>query len=330
MINMKSKALKKFAIVFTLLLVGFIVLFTFPAEADKNQVEFEASLTVPANTYQYKTAVIYVPAAPQSVDYVASFDVPSGEIVKFFPFHRPLFELWREGKFQPDWVEGNHGDFGMSISTGLQTGENINLYLVVLNDASVSQEVKIQLAKTWHESNYLGLLTGSSIVSLGIGILPLVMFGKNRLHLAYSTTIFVMTYLIVASITWAQYWSTPPNPSFTLTQAMPGVIFFEAFPLTVLLYLLHRNNGFAYFKNWNMGKCLQIPSVFLISGYTLPLVFITIRMLSLSLYWPLNPDELTTFSVATGGLLMLAGLLTFIGLWATHYRRKFIRTKTPL
>ncbi len=91
MISMKSKALKKFAIVFTLLFVGFIVLFTFPAEADKNQVEFEASLTVPANTYQYKTAVIYVPAAPQSVDYVASFDVPSWRNSQILPIPSPTF-----------------------------------------------------------------------------------------------------------------------------------------------------------------------------------------------------------------------------------------------
>jgi hypothetical protein len=246
--------------------------------------------------------------------------VSNGGIVKFYPFESALWQLWQEGAFQPDWVEGNHGDFGMSIQS--QTGENISFYLVVVNDASVSQDVKIQLSKTWHESNYVGLLSGSAIVSLGIGIIPLLMFGKNKPHLAYSATIFVMTYIMVAFLTWAQYWSTPPNPALTLTQAMPGVLFLEAFPLTFLLYLLHRNNGFAYFKNWNMGKRLQISGVFLISGYILPLVFMVFRMVSLSLYWPLDPDELTTFSVTIGGLLMLTGLMIFIGLLATHYRRK--------
>jgi hypothetical protein len=319
---MRSKALKKFVIVLTLLLVGFIVFFTFPAEADKSRVEFEAFLTVPANTYQYRTVAVYVPAPPESATYVASFAVSNGGIVKFYPFSSGLWQLWQEGTFQPDWVEGNHGDFGMSIQS--QTSETIDFYLVVLNDASASQDVKIWLSKTWHESNYLGLFTGSAIVSLGIGIIPLLMFGKKRLHLAYSATIFVMAYLLIAFLSWAYYKSYSPYPPFTFTliQTIPGVLFFEAFPLTFLLYLLHRNNGFAYFKNWNMGKRLQIPGVFLISGYILPLVFMVFRMVSLSLYWPLDPDELTTFSVTIGGLLMLTGLMIFIGLLATHYRRK--------
>ncbi len=319
---MRSKALKKFAIVFTLLLVGFIVLFTFPAEADKSRVEFEASLTVPANTYQYRTVAVYAPAPPESATYVASFSLSNGGIVKFYPFEQGLWQLWQEGVYEPSWVEGSQGDFGMSIQS--QTGENINFYLVVLNDASVSQDVKIQLSKTWHESNYLGLFTGSAIVSLGIGIIPLLMFGKNRLQLAYSTTIFVMIYLMVALLIWSQYWCTPPNPAFTVSQATPGVLFFEAFPLTVLLYLLHRNNGFAYFKNWNMGKRLQISGVFLITGYILPLVFMFFRMISFFLYWPYDPDELTTFSVTMGGLLMLTGLMIFIGVLTAHYRRKYL------
>lgn len=320
MISMRSGALKKFATVLTLLLIGLIVLFTFPAEADKSRIEFEAFLTVPANTYQYRIVTVYAPAAPESAIYIASFSVSNGGIVKFYPFESGLWILWQEGKFQPGWVEGNHGDFGMSTQS--ETSGNTNLYLVVLNDASVSQDVKIWLSKTWHESNYIGLLSGSAIVSLGIGIIPLLMSRKNRLHLAYSAIMFVMTYIMVAFLAWAPYSSTPPNLVLTLTQAMPGVLYFEAFPLTILIYLLHRNNGFAYFENWNMGKRLQIPGMLLISGFVLPLVFITVRMVSLSLHWPLNPDKLTTFSVIMGGLLMLTGLMIFIGFWANHYRRK--------
>lgn len=328
MMIMRSRALQKFAIIPLLLLVGFIVLFSFPAEADKSRVEFEASLTVPANTYQYNIATVYVPPEPQSVSYVGSFHVPSGEIVKFYPFNLPTFELWQEGKFQPDWVKGSHGDFGMSISTGAPSGEDIDFYLVAMNEASSSIDVKVQMTKTWHESNYLGLFTGSTIFSLGIGMFPSVVFGKNRRQIAYSGTIFVMTYLMVAFLTWAYYKSYPPYPPFTFTliQTISGVLFFEAFPLTLLLYLLHRNNGFVYFKSWNMGKRLQIPGVFLISGYILPLVFMVLRMVSLLHHLPFNPDVLNvlnTFSVTLGGLLMLTGLVIFIGLWTTHYRRKF-------
>lgn len=321
MVNMRSKTLKNLTIVFALVLVGFIVLYAFPVEADKSQVEFEASLTVPASTYQYKSTSIYVPAAPESVSYAASFNVPSGEIVRFQVLDIARFELWQEGIFEPDWVVGNEGSYGIGISS--QFSKTETLYLIVLNDASSSsQDVKVWLSRTWHESNKLGLLTGSTIVSLGIGIIPLLMFGKSKLHLKYSATIFAMAFIMVFFLAWAQYWSTPPDPFFNLMQALPGVLFFEAFPLIALLYLLEKNNGFAYFKSWNMKERLQISGALLIFGFMIPVVFMVLRMVSFLFYMPLDPQSLTEFSLAVGGTFMITGVVIFIVLWASHYRRK--------
>lgn len=321
---MRSTVNLKLAVLLSLVLVGFIVLFAFPAEADKSRMEFADSLTVPANSYQYKTTTIFVPAAPDSVDYVASFDVPIGDIVKFYPFDLALFELWQEGKYQPDWVEGNHGEYRFGISS--QTAQNWNHYLVVLNEASAPISVNVQLAKVWHQSSYLGLFVGSAVASLGIGITPVLMFGKSKRYLLYSITLFAIAFILVANLTWAQYWSYPPNPTYTLIQAVPVVFFFEAFPLIALLYMLHRNNAFAYLRNWNMGRQLQISGAFLMSGYFLPLAFMVLRMLSLLFYYSLDSDMLTSFSVITGSLLMAVGTTLFIGLWATHHQRKYAAT----
>jgi len=324
MVDMRSKTLKKLAIVFALALVGFFVLYAFPVEADKSRVEFEASLIVPAGAYQYRATAVYVPPSPESVQHTSSFLVLNGGIVKFYTFiSTGQWQLWQEGKFQPFlWVEGNHGSLSMGGTS--QTGEYIDYYLVVQNDGSSSQEVKIWLSKTWHESNKLGLLTGSAVVSLGIGIIPLLMFGKNKLHIKYSATIFAMTFVMVISMALAPYESTPPNPIRNFIRDLPGVFFFEAFPLIALLYLLEKNNGFACFKTWNMRTQLQISGIFLFSGYTLPIWVMLFGMISLLFRLPLDPDRATVFSLIVGGALMLIGLALFVGLWTTNYRRKYL------
>jgi len=324
MINMKSESFKKLSLPFALVLVGFAVLFAFPAEADKSQVEFEASLTVPAGTYQYKSTSIYVPAEPESVSYVASFNVPSGEIVKFQVLDIARFELWQEGIFEPNWVMGNEGSYGIGISSQFSNIET--LYLIVLNNASSSsQEVKVWLSRTWHESNKLGWLSGSAMVSLGIGVTPLLMFGKSRRQAVYSATIFAMAYILVLTLSWAPYSIYPPYPShilWALTEAVPGLLFLETFPLIVLLYQVEKNNGFTYFKNWNAGKQLWISGVLLMFGYIVPIIFMLFRMVTIFWRWPIDPDYLTVFSVAAGCLLMLGGLMIFVGLAATHQRRR--------
>jgi hypothetical protein len=321
MVNMRNKILKNLTIIFALVLIGLVVLYAFPVEADKSQVEFEASLTAPAGTYQYKSTLIYVPADPESVSYVASFSVPSGEIVRFQFLDIARFELWQEGIFEPDWVVGNEGSYGIGISS--QFSKTETLYLVVLNDvSSSSQDVKVWLSRTWHESSKLGLASGSTLISSGIAVIPLLFFGKSKLNLKYSATLFAMAFLSVFNFGWAPYWSIPPNPINNLAIAVPGVFFFEAFPLIALLYLLEKNNGFAYFKSWNMKQPLRISGMLLFSGYTFPIFFMLVGMFNVILRpMPLDPYKLTVYSLIAGGSLMVAGLVIFVGLWASNHRR---------
>jgi len=75
-----------------LLFLGFIVLWSFPVEANKSQVEFEASLTVPAGTYEYRAVSVYVPPSPETVEHMASFEVPSGASVSIKLSQRGIFE----------------------------------------------------------------------------------------------------------------------------------------------------------------------------------------------------------------------------------------------
>lgn len=321
MVNMKNKSYEKFAIALVLVLVGSLVLYAFPAEADKSRVEYETLLTVPAGTYEYGTTEVYVPASPESVGLMASFNVPSGATVKFQILDIARFELWREGIYEPDWVVGNEGHYSIGISS--EFSKTDTLYLIVVNDlSSSSQEVEVQLSRTWHESNRLGALAGSAIVSLGIGLTPLLLLGKSKLHAKYSVTLFAMAFIMVLSMALAPYESFPPNPVGNIVRDLPVVFFFEAFPLIALLYLLEKNNGFAYFKTWKMRTQLQISGIFLFSGYTLPIWVMLFGMIAFLLRLPLDPIQAAQLSLALGGLLMLTGSVIFVGLWATHHQRE--------
>jgi hypothetical protein len=321
MVNMKNKSYEKLAIAFALVLVGSIILYALPAEADKSRVEYETLLTVPAGTYEYGNTEIYVPASPESVSYMASFSVPSGATVKFQILDIGRFELWQEGIYEPNWVVGSEGHHGIGISS--EFSKTDTLYLIVVNDASVSsQEVMVQLSRTWHESNKLGALAGSAIVSLGIGLTPLILFGKSKLHAKYSVTLFAMAIIMVLSIALAPYESYPPNPIGNILRDLPVVFFFEAFPLIALLYLLEKNNGFAYFKAWKTRTQLQISGILLFSGYTLPIWVMLFGMIALILRLPLDSTQATQLSLALGGSLMLTGSVIFIGLWTSHHQRE--------
>jgi archaellum biogenesis protein FlaJ (TadC family) len=107
---------------------------------------------------------------------------------------------------------------------------------------------------------------------------------------------------------------------------VPELLFFEAFPLVALLYLLEKNNGLAYFKNWNAEKRLRISGLFLMFGYIIPIVFMLVDAVTLFWQSPIDQDFLTLFSVAAGCLLMLGGLIIFVGVATIHHRRRIETT----
>jgi hypothetical protein len=169
----------------------------------------------------------------------------------------------------------------------------------------------------------LGLLVGSVVASLGVGLIPVLFYGVNGLHAEYSVLLSVMAWILVFSVAMAPYSVVPytwGNMVYSLVLSVPGVLFFEAFPLIGLLYLLEKHDGFAFFRSWNMRERLQVVGVFVLFGFCVPIVFMLFRMISMLFYLPVNPDVYTGLSVAAGLLCMLVGFVAFLALYVVWVR----------
>jgi hypothetical protein len=110
---------------------------------------------------------------------------------------------------------------------------------------------------------------------------------------------------------------------------VPGVLFFEAFPLIVLLYLLEKHDGFAFFRSWNMRLGLRVVGVVLLFGFCVPIVFLLFQMVSVLAYWPVNPDVYVVFPVALGLLFMLVGFVAFLALYVVWVRGRRVSGVAP-
>jgi len=330
---MTRRVYVKFSIMLVLVIVGIAVIIAFPAEADKSHVEFESSLSVPVGEYRYVVASVFWPESPESALYVAYFEVVGGGVVKFYAFSSGAFEAWVDGRYQVNWVSGSGGQCGFWGASQLLGGSFEDVYLVVLNDvASASQNVDLRVDRVWHESSRLGIIVGSVMVSLAVGLIPVLFYGVTRLHVQYSALLSVMAWIPVFSVAMAPYSITPRTQEFliySLIMTVPGVLFFEAFPLIALLYLFEKHDGFAFFRSWNMRERLQVVGVFLIFGFCVPIVFMLFRMVSMFSYWPVNPDVYTVYPVAAGLLLMLVGFVVFVALYAVWVRGRRVSGIAP-
>jgi hypothetical protein len=325
--QMTRSVFVKFSIMLALVVAGLAVIIAFPAEADKSQVEFESSLTVPVGEYRYVAVSVFWPESPESALYVAYFEVVGGGVVKFYAFSSGAFEAWVDGRYQLSWVSGSGGQCGF-FGTSRLGGSFEDVYLVVLNDvASASQNVDLRVDRVWHESSRLGIIVGSVVFSLAVGLIPVLFYGVNRLHAEYSVLLSVMAWILVFSVAMAPYSITPRAQElliYSLIMTVPGVLFFEAFPLIGLLYLLEKHDGFAFLRSWNMRERLQVVGVFLIFGFCIPIVFMLFRMVSMSSYWPVNPDVYTLYPVAAGLLLMLVGAVVLAVLYIVRVRDRSV------
>ena len=317
----------KFSIMLALVVASLAVFIAYPAEVDKSHVEFESSLSVPVGEYRRAVASVFVPAHSDAAWYVASFSVVGGGVAKFYAFDVAHYELWQDGVYSPNWVVGSGGQCFVGVSGG-EVGGFQSLYLVVLNDvSSASQSVDLQVARQWHESSRLGLLMGSALFSLGVGLIPVLLYGVSRLHVEYSALLSVMAWIAVFFVGLAPYTIFPltwGNLVYSLVETVPGVLFFEAFPLIALLYLVEKHDGFAFFRSWNMRERLQVVSVFLLFGFCVPIVFMVFRMVSMVVMWPVDPDVYTELSVAGGLLLMLVGAVVLAVLYVVHVRGRSV------
>lgn len=135
-------------------------------ELEKKEVVLDTYLTVPADEQRYATASLFIPAEPESILYDASFNCSEGTIVCSF-LDAVRWRMWQEGNYKPDWYEAEYGVFGISATSGTETGEELVHYFLCINNDSYEKEVYLQITKTWYEANYLGMFSGIALIGVG-------------------------------------------------------------------------------------------------------------------------------------------------------------------
>jgi len=123
---------------------------------DKKYVLVNDSFSVAGNKYENRTGQI-----DSSGEYVATFTVSEGTI-KSALMIGPVFSLWAEGKYTPDWVESDQADLGTGVSLG--GGESATMYVVFWNTETLTKQVHLEVSKVWKETNYIGLFGGAALV----------------------------------------------------------------------------------------------------------------------------------------------------------------------
>jgi hypothetical protein len=158
-------------VVLALLSSGTFLLLNSLAPLEKKDTVLNDVFNVAANSYENKTAW-----AASSGEYIASIVVSGGTINVSWV---PTVELWLDGQYKPHWTETAHTDMGFGISMG--PGEKSAIYLVFLNNDTVTKEVQLEVSKVWKETNHIGLLGGAALILSGI-IIVIVLVYQRRPH----------------------------------------------------------------------------------------------------------------------------------------------------
>jgi len=316
----KRKLLVGSVIAVGMLLFGTFTLMTFlmnPAfgQVEKTNVLLDDSLTVQGNDYEYRTINV------SSGDFVASFTVSGGKIIKFYPFTFGTFSMWREGQFDPSWVETYQADYGMSIISNEEISET--LYLVFLNDDFYEKEVHLRFFRVWHERNYLAMIGGIVMMAIGTGIG--VGLKVNKLQIGYLTCAYMAGFFMILFFL-TLVWSFGHFDILRIVSSLQGSMLLASVPLGVLFYLwLEKGDGLTYLKSWNMGKKLRILGFLSFSGVLINAALLTMDALTL---WNFsstrveirygvtrvpNPLYFGLFGIAC--IMILSGMVLFFGLW---------------
>ncbi len=145
--------------VLALLSAGAYALLNSSAPLEKKNILLNESFSVTGHTYENRTTWI-----DSSGEYVASFTVSEGTI-KSTLMVGPIFSLWVEGRYEPDWVESDQADLGTGMSLG--EGEEATMYFVFWNNDTFTKQVHLEASKIWEETNYVGLLGGAALFLSG-------------------------------------------------------------------------------------------------------------------------------------------------------------------
>lgn len=145
--------------VIALLGVGSFLLLNSFMPQEKKSILLSESFNVAGHGYENKTVMV-----DSSGKYVASFIVSEGTI-KSSLMVGSIFSLWKEGQYEPQWIESDQGDLGTGISLG--EGEVVTVYFVFWNNDTFTKQVRLEASKVWEETNYVGVFGGAALILSG-------------------------------------------------------------------------------------------------------------------------------------------------------------------
>ena len=325
----RQKLLIGSIIAVSLLLVGTFVVFSMATklgEVERRNILLSKSLTVQGNDFEYIPVNITING--YSDDFLASFTVSDGEIIKFSSFPDIIYiPMWQEGTFNTSWSEGNHLDYGIGVSSDIPDTSFSHVF-VFANEDPYAKEVHFRFFRVWHERNYPVMIAGIGMMAIGTGIGTGLK--PNKLHVgylicAYIMGLFMMPLLLtlISDLGYliGQHWGI-----LIIAPQIQGTILLEALPLAVLLYLwIEKGGGSAYLESWNMGKKLRAIGLLLLFGFMINVALLTIDSLAL---WNFsstrveieygvtsvpNPLYFSVFGIACA--MILSGIFAFTGLW---------------
>ena len=158
---------------------GVFLTYTYSGSVKARDSIAQGTITVPTNDYQ---SILY--AESSSGDYWVQVNANEGTIQAFFNTENSTKATLPNGTIVDIWnvphqvvFNSSSGEFCNPIVEEKASSE----YLFLSNPNSFSEVVSYSIWRSWTYNNYFGLLTGVTLISLGLIVLFLAVF-KNKLR----------------------------------------------------------------------------------------------------------------------------------------------------
>jgi hypothetical protein len=176
---MPGKKVLVFIVSLIILASGVFLTYTYSGPVEAKDVLAQGTITVPANGLQ---SICYTESS--FGNYYVQVDANKNTIQAFFNNENSTKAILSNGTIVDIWnlpykvvFNGSSGEFCNPIIEEKASSE----YLFLLNPNSFSEVVSYSVWRSWTYNNYFGMLTGISLISLGMVMLFLVAF-KNKLR----------------------------------------------------------------------------------------------------------------------------------------------------
>ena len=172
---------KAFTVILSLIMLfsGVFLTYTYSGTVEAKDALAQGTITVPANRLQ---SICYTESL--SGNYYVQVDANKGTIQAFFNSENSTKATLPNGTIVDIWnlpfqviFNGSFGEFCHPINEEKASSE----YLFLSNPNSFSEVVSYSIWRSWTYNNYFGLLTGVTLISLGLIVLFLAVF-KNKLR----------------------------------------------------------------------------------------------------------------------------------------------------